>query len=129
MRPRPMPAALRDPQPQRYCRRQNGVCPRESSLEMLVLPGVWPGIVIGWDAIAGCGGQSSVNDRNRSRPPSRSAAYLYGEAAHHEAGRGNCLQVVQFFDMAIADIAAGPVSLPDERCIVCLRIFFQRMDE
>src|SRR5262249_60722657 len=31
--------------------------------------------------------------------------------------------------MAIADIAAGAMALPDQRCIACLGILFHRVDE
>src|SRR5262249_35879530 len=44
-----------------------------------------PGLVVGWDAIARRGRQSSINDCNRSRPAGRSAAHFHRKAAHQEA--------------------------------------------
>ena len=78
------------------------------------LPGFSPGLVVGWDAIARCGGQSSINDCNGPCPTGGPAAHFHRKTAHHEAGRRQRLEVMKFLDMAVTDLAAGPMTLPDE---------------
>src|SRR3546814_18990923 len=59
-----------------------------------------------------------VNDGDRPGPARRCAANLDGEACDHEAGRGQGFQIVQFFEVAVADVAAGLVALPNDRSVV-----------
>src|SRR3954451_21701720 len=60
------------------------------------------------------GKQSAVEYRHRPRPPRRGALDLHRKARHHEPGRRQLLQIVQLFDVAIADVAAGLVAFPDQ---------------
>src|SRR5215470_863384 len=57
---------------------------------------------------------SILDDRHGPRPAGGSGLDLDGEAGNREAVRRQRLQVVQFLDMAVADLAAGPVAFPDE---------------
>src|SRR5262245_25628864 len=68
----------------------------------------------GRDATARRGGQSSINDRHRPCPTCGPAAYFHGKTAHHEAFGWQRLQIVQLFDMAIADFTSSAMSLPDQ---------------
>src|SRR3954465_8177897 len=48
---------------------------------------------------------------------------LHRKARHHEAGRGQKLQIVQLLDMAIADMAPRLVTFPDQAGLFCLGVF------
>src|SRR6185312_12823642 len=50
---------------------------------------------------------SAVENGHRPRPPGRGTLDLHREARHHEAGRRQLFEIVQLFDVAIADVAAG----------------------
>ena len=50
--------------------------------------------------------------------PAEARSIFVGKAKDREAGRWQRLKVVQFLDMAIADVAAGLVSLPDQRRVM-----------
>src|SRR5437588_10663543 len=56
----------------------------------------------------------AVENSHRPRPARRGALDLHGKTRHHKAGRGQLLEIMQFFDMAIADVAAGLVAFPDQ---------------
>src|SRR3546814_2959630 len=58
------------------------------------------------------------SDLDRPGPARRCSANLDGEACDHEAGRGQGFQIVQFFEVAVADVAAGLVALPNDRSVV-----------
>src|SRR6185437_2811591 len=81
------------------------------------------------DAIAQRGAQSSINDCDRPCPSGRPAPHFDWKTADREASGWQRLKIVQFFDMAISDIAAGSMSLPNERGIPSLGIFFHRIYE
>src|SRR5215467_2499245 len=55
-----------------------------------------------------------LQDRHRPRPPGGGGFDLDGEAGNHEAVRWQRLQVVQLFDVAVADLTARPVAFPYE---------------
>src|ERR1700677_1569279 len=73
--------------------------------------------------------RSPIDDRHRPRPTCRGALDLGWEARDGEAGRWQRLEVVQFLDMAIADVTAGLMTFPDERGVVRLAVALRRMDE
>src|SRR3954454_12608455 len=66
---------------------------------------------------------SSVQDSDCTGPAGRGAFDLNGKARNREAGRRQQLQIVQLLDMAIADMAAGLVTFPDQARIPCLGVF------
>src|SRR3546814_18770905 len=68
--------------------------------------------------VAGPGSSGLANDGDRPGPARRCSANLDGEACDHEAGRGQGFQIVQFFEVAVADVAAGLVALPNDRSVV-----------
>src|SRR6478736_673965 len=74
---------------------------------------------VGRDAIARNGGQSSINDCHCSRPTGGAAANLHWKAAHHEAVRRERLEIMQLFNVTIADIAPCTMAFPDQRGIMC----------
>src|SRR5689334_4142848 len=47
---------------------------------------------------------SAVDDRDRPGPACGSALDLYRKTRHHEAGRRQLLEIMQFLDVAIADV-------------------------
>src|SRR6478736_8439768 len=71
----------------------------------------------------------SVEDRDRPGPARRGALDLHRKARHHEPGRRQLFEIMQFLDMSIADVAAGLVAFPDQAGISGLGIFFRGMDE
>src|SRR5262249_28070921 len=73
--------------------------------------------------------ESSVNDRNRPCPTGGTGAHLYRETTHGEALGREGFEIVQFFDMAIADLASGAVPLPDQRCVSRLGVLLHRVNE
>src|SRR5665811_255048 len=81
------------------------------------------------DAIARSGRQSSINDRHRPRPAGGTAAHLHRKAAHQEALGRQGFEIVQLFDMAIADFASGTMAFPDQLGIVSLGVFLLGVDE
>src|SRR6185436_16252974 len=66
------------------------------------------------DFVFRCVQPSAVENGNRPCPARRGALDLHREARHHEAGRWQLLEIVQLFDVAIADMAAGLVAFPDQ---------------
>src|SRR5438552_3365550 len=54
---------------------------------------------------------------------------LHRETTDRETLRRQLVQIVQLFDVAIADLAAGPVALPDQAGVVGLRILRHGVDE
>src|SRR3954454_15954530 len=75
------------------------------------------------------GTRSPLDDRHRPSPARRSALDLDREAGHGETGRRQLLQIVQLFDVAIADMAAGLVAFPDQAGVLGLGVFLRRVDE
>src|SRR5206468_10612385 len=57
---------------------------------------------------------SIVEDRDRSCPACGTAFHLHREARDRESAWRQCFEVVQFFEMAVADVAAGLVAFPDD---------------
>src|SRR3546814_5093258 len=55
---------------------------------------------------------------DRPSPARGCSANRDREACDHEAGRGQGFQIVQFFEVAVADVAAGLVALPNDRSVV-----------
>src|SRR6266852_7971716 len=64
-----------------------------------------------------------IQDRDRAGPAGGAGPYLDRKAAHLEAGRRQAFQIVQLLEMAIADLAAGLVALPDQARIAGLGKF------
>src|SRR3981189_965501 len=64
-----------------------------------------------------------LEDRHRARPAGGGAADLVREAGDGEAMAGQRLEIVQLLEVAVADVAAGFVALPDDRRIVILGPF------
>ena len=56
------------------------------------------------------------------RPAGRGGADLHRQAAHREPGRRQHLQVVQLLNVAVADLAAGLVALPDQAGVARLAV-------
>src|SRR5262245_26503233 len=81
------------------------------------------------DGIARRGGQSSINDCNRPRPAGGAAANFHRKTAHSETLGRHRLEIVKFLDMTITDLATSAMSLPDQRRVVRLGIFFHCVDE
>src|ERR1039457_1747101 len=98
-------------------------------LAKCALPAVYRLCCCGSNAIARYGGQSSINDRHRPRPAGGPATDLHRKAAHCEARGRQSLEIVQLLDMAIADLAPGPVTLPDQLGVMGLGIFLLGVDE
>src|ERR1700687_192231 len=71
----------------------------------------------------------ALKDGDRAGPARRRPLDLDGETRHHEAGRGQKLQIVQLLDMAVADVTAGLVAFPDQAGILGLGIFLRGIDE
>src|SRR5882757_11063431 len=71
----------------------------------------------------------SVKDRHRAGPACRGTLDLHRKTRHHEAGRRQLLEIMQLFDMAIADVAAGLVAFPNHAGIPGLGIFLRGVDE
>src|SRR6202162_1528674 len=57
---------------------------------------------------------------DRAGPAGRSGPHLDRKTAHPEAGRRQAFQIVQLLEMAIADLAAGLVTLPDQARVASL---------
>lgn len=72
-------------------------------------------------------GVLAVKNRDGAGPTCRGLVYLYREAGHHEAACGQLLEIVQFLDMAIANIAAGLVAFPNDTGITGLSVSFSRI--
>src|SRR2546426_3634612 len=70
-----------------------------------------------------------IEDRDGARPAGRSGADFHRKAADPEPGRRQLLEIVQLLQMAIADLAAGLVALPDQARVAGLQIFFPRVNE
>jgi hypothetical protein len=81
----------------------------------------------GWNFFLG--GHLAVDDRDRPRPSRRGALDLHRKAGHREPGRRQKFQIVQFFDVAVADVPPGLVALPDQAGIFGLGEFLRGMDE
>src|SRR3974377_369952 len=79
--------------------------------------------LLGRDAIARRAAGSSVDNRHRARPSGETAAHFHRKATHHETGRRQRLEIVQLLDMAIADLAAGAMTFPDQLGIARLGVF------
>src|SRR5580692_3528143 len=73
--------------------------------------------------------QLLLDDCDSARPACRSTFDLHREAGDQEAGRRQALQIVQLFDMAVADMASGLVAFPDQACILRLGIFVRGVDK
>src|SRR5262245_52707551 len=72
---------------------------------------------------------ASVDDGDRARPAGGTAAHLDRKAAHHEFLGGQRFEIVQLLDVAIADLTAGLVALPDQAGIAGGEIFLPGVDE
>src|SRR5471032_934012 len=66
---------------------------------------------------------SLLEDRDRPRPAGTGAPNLVRKAGDGEAVAGQRFEIVQFLDVAVADVAAGLVAFPDDRGIVVLLPF------
>ena len=68
---------------------------------------------------------------NRDGPgPTRGCAFDFDwKARHHESGRWQKFEIVQLFDMAIADVTAGYVAFPDNAGISGFGIFFRGVNK
>ncbi len=62
-------------------------------------------------------------------PPRRGRVDLHREAADLESAGGQGFQVVQFLQVAVADVTADPVPFPDDRRIALARIAFRGVGE
>src|SRR6476659_5241660 len=72
---------------------------------------------------------SAFDDRHRPRPAGGRALDLDRETRHGEPGRGQLLEVVQLFDVAVADVASGLVAFPDQAGIPGFGVFLRGVDE
>src|SRR3982074_997626 len=64
-----------------------------------------------------------LDHRDGAGPAGGTAGHLDRKAAHHETLRRQRFEIVQLLDMAIADLAAGLVALPDQAGVVGGEIF------
>src|ERR1700732_3073979 len=71
----------------------------------------------------------AVEHGDRPGPARRSALDLDRKTRHGETGRRQKLQIVQLFDVAVADVASGLVALPDQAGIAGLGELFRGIDE
>src|SRR5262245_34289900 len=58
--------------------------------------------------------RSLIDDRHGARPASGTSAHFDRKAAHHETIGRQRFEVVELLDMAISDLAAGAMALPDQ---------------
>src|ERR1700722_181362 len=70
-----------------------------------------------------------VDDGDRAGPSGGSTFDLHRKAGNREAGCGQTLEIVQLFDVAIADVASGLVAFPDQAGILGFGIFLGGMNE
>src|SRR2546430_3885668 len=77
------------------------------------------------DAVAG----SPVDDRHRTGPAGGRAFDLDRETGDGETGRRQLLEVVQLLDVAIADVASGLVTFPDQTGVPGLGVFLRGVDK
>src|SRR5665213_1160376 len=70
-----------------------------------------------------------VENGDSPGPAAGSGADLHREAAHHETLRRQHFEIVQLLDVAIADLAAGTVALPDDGGVLALREAVLGVDE
>src|SRR5215213_7385311 len=73
--------------------------------------------------------KSSVDDRHRPRPAGGGPFDLDRKTRNHETGRGQLLKIVQLFDVAVTDMTAGLVALPNQAGIASLGVFLCGVDE
>src|ERR1700675_4595442 len=79
--------------------------------------------------LAGREAASAVQNRDRPGPARGCALDLDRETRHGESGRGQLLEIVQLFDVAIADVAARLVAFPDQAGILGFGVFLRGIDE
>src|ERR1700676_5306507 len=72
---------------------------------------------------------SPVDDSHRPGPACGGAFDLDRKAGDGEAGRGQLLEVVQLFDVAVADVAPGLVTFPDQTGVPGFGVFLRGIDE
>src|SRR5665647_159559 len=72
---------------------------------------------------------SAVDDRHGAGPARRRAFDLDRETRHGETGRRQLLEIVQLFDVAIADVPPGLVAFPDQAGVFGLGILLCSVDE
>src|SRR5262249_27090911 len=74
-------------------------------------------------AVAGLTIGGSIENGDRTGPACRPGPHLDRKAAHLEALGRQLFEIVQFLEMAIADLAAGLVAFPDKARIAGLGEF------
>src|SRR6267143_372267 len=73
--------------------------------------------------------QLAIENGDRPGPASRGALDLDRKAGHRETRWRQELQIVQLFDVAVADVAAGLVALPNQTGVFGFVVFLRGIDE
>src|SRR5665213_3742405 len=74
-------------------------------------------------------GRSIIEDRYRTSPAGGTAAHFHRKAAHREAFGRQRFEIVQLFDMAVADLASGAMAFPDQSGIAGLGVLLHGVDK
>src|SRR6185437_3455736 len=77
-----------------------------------------------WPAVS-----SGIDDRDRPGAARGRALDLDRKTGHGETRRRQLLEIMQLFDVAIADVTAGLVPFPDQAGVPGSGIFFGGVDE
>src|SRR5438552_270991 len=72
---------------------------------------------------------SRVEDRHRPGPAGGRAFDLDRKTGDGETGRRQLLEVVQLFDVAVADVAPGLVTFPDQAGVPGFGVFLRGVDK
>src|SRR5213075_1193200 len=72
---------------------------------------------------------SLIDDGDGASPAGRSSVDLHREATDRKTLRRQLVEIVQLLDVAVADLAAGAVALPDQAGVVGLGVLCLGMDE
>src|SRR5262245_60306304 len=74
-------------------------------------------------------GRSVIEDRDGARPAAGRGTDFDRKATHRETLRGQRFKVVQLLDMAVADLAADAMALPDQARVLGRGVFLLGVDE
>src|SRR6266446_2418933 len=71
---------------------------------------------------------SLIDDSHRPGPARRGSFDLDRKTGDGETGRRQLLEVVQLFDVAVADLAPGLLTFPDQAGVPGFGVFLRRVD-
>src|SRR5882757_2029033 len=115
-----------------FFRRCSRLCPVPTSLASAVegsLGGLFSCVYGGLERLDFGLCHLAVENGDRPGPAGRGPLDLDRKARDGEAGRGQQFEVVQLFDVAIADVAAGLVAFPDQAGVLGLSVLLRGIDE